>query len=95
MIYQDVSFFILFCIHDNAKRKLVMSRPWWSASASHMIVSRKTLKRVGESRHPCRTLTVVLNQFPVLPFNRTALCALTYRFSMTRMMLALLLPNVV
>ena len=49
------------------------------------------LKRVGESRHPCRTPTVVLNHSPVLPLNRTALWALSYRFSMARMMLALML----
>ena len=55
--------------------------------ASYVILSR----RVGESRHPCRTPTVVLNQSPVLPVNRTALWALSYRFSMTRMMLVLML----
>ena len=54
-------------------------------------VSRRILKRVGESRHPCRTPAVVLNHSPVLPLNRTALCALSYRFSMARMMLALML----
>ena len=80
---------------SSAKRKLVMSRPpmlilpIWSSSASHMILSRKTLKRVGESRHPCRTPTVVLNHSPVLPLNRTALW--TYRFSMARMMMVLML----
>ena len=42
------------------------------------------LKRVGENRHPCRTPTVVLNQSLVLPFNRTALWALSYRLSMIR-----------
>ena len=46
-----------------------------------MILSRKMLKRVDESRHPCRTPTVVLNHSPVLP----------YRFSMSRLMLALML----
>ena len=45
-----------------------------------MILSRKMLKRVGESRHPCRTPSVVLNHSPVLPLNRTALWALSYRF---------------
>ena len=74
-----------------AKRKLVISRPpmltlpSWSSNASHMILSRKVLKRVGESRLPCRTP----NYSPVLPLNRTAL--LSYRFSMVRMMLALML----
>ena len=58
---------------------------------SHMILSRKMLKRVGESKHPCRTPTVVLNHSPVLPLTRTALWALAYRFSMPRMMLALML----
>ena len=62
-----------------------------SSKASHMILSRKMLKRVGESRHPCRTPTVVMNHSPVLPLNRTALWALSYRFSMARMMLALML----
>ena len=82
---------------SSAKRKLVISRPpmltlpSWSSNVSHMILSRKMLKRVGESRHPCRTSTVVLNHSPVLPLNRTALWALSYRFSMARMMLALML----
>ena len=48
------------------------------------------LKRVGESRHPFRTPTVVLDHSPVLPLNRTALWALSYRLSMARMMLALM-----
>ena len=38
------------------------------------------LKRVGESRHPCRTQTVVLNQSPMLPLKRTALVALLQVF---------------
>ena len=54
-----------------------------------MILSRKMLKRVGESRYPCQTSTVVLNHSPVLLLNRTALWALSYRFSMALMMLAL------
>ena len=89
-VYQDASLF-------SAKRKLVMGRPpmltlpSWSSNASHMILSRKMLKRVGESRHPCRTSTVVLNHSPVLPLNRTAPSALSYRFWMARMMLALML----
>ena len=53
--------------------------------------SRKMLKGVGESKHPCRTPTLVLNHSPVLPLNKTALWALSYRFSMVRMMLALML----
>ena len=86
-----------FTTMSSAKRKLVMSRPpmltlpSWSSNASHMILSRKMLKRVGESRHTCRTPTVVLNHSPVLPLNKTALWALSYRFSMARMMLALML----
>ena len=54
-----------------------------------MILYRKMLKRVDESRHPCRT--VFLNHSPVLPLNRTALWALSYSYSMARMMLALML----
>ena len=38
-----------------------------------MILSRNMLKRVGESRHPCRTPTVVRNQFPMLLLKSTAL----------------------
>ena len=41
-----------------------------------MILSRNMLKRVGESRHPCRTPIVVRNQSPMLPLKRTALVAL-------------------
>ena len=84
-----------FTTMSSAKRKLIMSLPLtltlpsWSSKASHMILSRKMLKRVGESRHPCRTPTVVLNHFHLLPLNRTALWVLSYRFSMARMMLAL------
>ena len=43
---------------SSAKRKLVISHPpmltipSWSSSASHMILSSKMLKMVGESRHP-------------------------------------------
>ena len=45
-----------------------------------MILSRKMLKRVGESRHPCRTPAVVRNQSPMLLLRRTALVALLKRF---------------
>ena len=48
-----------------------------------MINSRNMLKRVGESRHPCRTPTVVRNQSPILLLKRTALEALLLRFLMT------------
>ena len=33
------------------------------------------LERVGESRHPCQTPTVVRNQSPVLLLKRTALAS--------------------
>ena len=49
-----------------------------------MILSRKILKSVGDSRHPCRTLTVVRNQSPMLLLKITALVALSYRCSMVR-----------
>ena len=52
-----------------------------------MVLSGKMLKRAGESRHPCQTPTVVLNHSSVLPLNRTALWALSYRFSVACMML--------
>ena len=45
-----------------------------------MILSRKMLKRVGKSRHPCRIPTVFRNQSPMLPLKRTALVALLYGF---------------
>ena len=85
-----------FTTMSSAKQKLVISRPpmltlpSWLSNASHMILSRKMLKRVGESRHPCQT-PVVLNHSLVLPLDRSALWALSYRFSMARMMLALML----
>ena len=91
------SSFTAFTTMPSAKPKLVISRPpmltlpSWSSNASHMILSSKMLKRVGESRHPCRTPTVVLNHYPVLTLNSTALWALSYRFSMARIMLALML----
>ena len=50
----------------SAKRKLVivllsmLTVPWWSYSASVIIISRKMLKRVGESKHCCLSPTVVL-----------------------------------
>ena len=69
-----------------AKRTLVISRhpmltlPSWLSNASHVVLSRKMLKRVGESRQHCRPL----NHSPVLPLNRTAFWILSYRFSMAR-----------
>ena len=86
-----------FTTMSSAKRKLVISRPPMltlpsrSSNVTYMILSRKMLKRAGESRHPCRTPTVVLNHSPVLPLNRTALWALSYRCLMARIILALML----
>ena len=68
-----------FMTVSSAKWKLVLrcppmlTLPSWSSNSSHMILSRKMLKRVGERRHPCQTPTIVLNHSPVLPLNRTAL----------------------
>ena len=45
-----------------------------------MILSRNMLKRVGESRHPCQTPTVVRNKSPMLLLKRTELEALSERF---------------
>ena len=80
-VYQDASFFFLFCIYDNViciaevgnESSPDADTPSWSSKVSHIILSRKMLKRVGESRHPCRTPTVVLNHSPVLPLNRNVL----------------------
>ena len=63
-VYQDASFSFLFCIYDNVICKAevvkrcppVVTLPSWLSNASHMVLSRKMLKRVVESRHPCRTL---------------------------------------
>ena len=49
------------------------------------------LKRVGESRHPCQTPTVVRNQSSMLPLKRTALVALLKRFLMTWIKFVLML----
>ena len=49
------------------------------------------LKRVGASRHPCRTPTVVWNQSLMLLLKRTALVALSQRILMTHIRLALML----
>ena len=74
---------------SSVKRRLVivlppmLTVPSWSSKASVMILSRYILKRVGESRHPCRTPAVVWNQSPMLLLKRTALVALSYRFLMT------------
>ncbi|GFN93417.1 hypothetical protein PoB_001992300 [Plakobranchus ocellatus] len=66
---------------SSANRRLVIGQPpmltvpRWSSRASVIIHSRKILKRVGESRQPCRTPTVVLNQSPILLLQKTALVA--------------------
>ena len=49
------------------------------------------LKRAGESRHPCRTPTVVRNQSPMLPLKKTALVALLWMFWMTWIRFVLML----
>ena len=51
----------------STKQKLVISRylltlPSYTSSASHMVLSRKLLKRVGESTHP-RSLGLVIQIF--------------------------------
>ena len=43
----------------------------WSSKASVMILFRNMLKRVGDSRHPCRTPTIVWNQSLMLLLKRT------------------------
>ena len=55
-----------------------------------MILSGNVLKGVGESRHSCRTPTVIRNQSPELLLKRTALVALLRRFLMTRIRLVLM-----
>ena len=59
--------------------------------ASVMILSRNMLKRMGESRHPCPTPTVVQNLSSMLLLNRTALVALSKRFLMTWIRFVLML----
>ena len=55
----------------------VLTVPSWSSKASVVILSGNMLKRVGESRRPSRTLTVIRNQSSMLPLKRTALVALS------------------
>ena len=55
----------------------MLTMPSWYSKVSVMILSRNMLKRVGESRHPCQTPTVVWNQFPMLLLKRTTLVALS------------------
>ena len=49
----------------------------WSSKASVLILSRNMLKRVGENRHSCWTLTVVRNQSPMLLLKGSAVVALS------------------
>ena len=57
---------------SSAKRKfviilpLILTVPSWSSSASAIILSKKMLKRVGESRHPWCTPIAVWNHSPML-----------------------------
>ena len=53
----------------------MLTVPSRSSKVSVMILSRNMLKRVGESRQPCRTPTVARNQSPMLLLKRTALVA--------------------
>ena len=46
-----------------------------------MILSRNILKRVGESRHPCRTPTVVRNQSPYAALEEYCTSALVIEVS--------------
>ena len=64
---------------SSAKRRLEMRRPpmevvlWCSCRVSLMMFSRKMLNRIGESRQPCRTPTVVGKCSPISSLRRTAL----------------------
>ena len=42
--------------------------PSWSSKALVMILSRKMLKRVGDSRHLCLTPIAILNLSPTVPY---------------------------
>ena len=65
MVYQDVSFFSLFCINGNVICKAeIDNKPTFDADTIFMAIqcltydslgSMKKLKRTDESRHPCRT----------------------------------------
>ena len=82
---------------SSAKRRLVIALPpmltvpSWSSKASVMILPRNMLRKVSESRDPCRIPAVVRNQPPMLPLKRTALVALSKRCLMTQISLALML----
>ena len=51
---------------------------WWSWSASCMVFSRNKLNRIGESKHPWLTPTVVLRNSPDWLFMKTALLEFSY-----------------
>ena len=72
-------FLPLLLSHRCHQQRGVLTVPSWSSTASVMILSRNMLKRVGESRHPCQTPTVVRNQSPMLLLKRTALVALSWK----------------
>ena len=65
--------------------------PSYFSRASDMIHFIKTLKRMGDRRHPRLTPTVVLNHSPILPFIWTALVALSQICSMVRTRFALII----
>ena len=69
----------------------MLTLPSSSSIALLVIRSGKILKKVDESRQPCRNPSVLLNHSPILSLNSTAICALSYTFSMIRMMLLLML----
>ena len=54
------------------KELMMMMMMMIMVKASVMMISRNIMKKVGESRHPCRTPTVVWNQFPMLLLKKTA-----------------------
>ena len=62
---------------ERISRILELAVPSWSSKGSVVILSRNMLKRVGESRHPCRTAAVVQSQSPMLLLKKTALVALS------------------
>ena len=69
---------------SSTKRKLVIVQPpmltvpSWSSKATVMILSRNVLKRMGESRYPRWTPTVVRNQSHMLTFVSNVLCVLIF-----------------
>ena len=69
---------------SSANRKLHMGFPpiemdvWWSWSVFCMIFPRNKLNRMGESKHPYRTPTVVLKNSPSWLSKRTALLEFSY-----------------